>query len=93
MADNIQVARRQVGICNVNGLHMRVADRFVRLANGFQSEVRVHCRDTVANGKSILSLITLAAEFGAILALEADGCDAEEAIAALADLISAGEVA
>ena len=31
----------------------------------------------------------LAAECGTMLALEAEGCDAEDAIAALADLISA----
>jgi phosphocarrier protein len=88
MAQNIHVARRQVAVNNVLGLHLRVAGRFVKLANAFQSEVNVHCKDIIANGKSILSLLSLAAECGTMLALEAQGCDAEDAVAALANLIS-----
>ena len=89
MAQNIYLAWHQVGVSNVLGLHLRVAGRFVKLANAFQSEVRVHCNGVVANGKSILDVLSLAAECGTMLALEAQGCDAEDAIAALADLISA----
>jgi phosphocarrier protein HPr len=89
MAQKVHIARRHVGVSNVLGLHLRVAGRFVKLANAFQSEVRVHCNGVVANGKSILDLLSLAAECGTMLALEAQGCDAEDAIAALADLISA----
>ncbi len=63
--------------------------QFVRLAGQFQSEVGVWCNGIVANGKSILDLLTLAAECGTMLALEARGCDAEDAVAALANLISA----
>ena len=89
MAQNFHVARRQVGVSNVLGLHLRVAGRFVRLAQAFQSDVRVCCEGIIANGKSILDLLSLAAECGTMLALEAEGCDAEDAVAALADLISA----
>ena len=88
MAQNIHVARRQVGVSNEFGLHLRVADKFVKLANSFQSEVWVHCKGIMANGRSILSLLSLAAECGTMLALEAQGCDAEDAVAALANLIS-----
>ena len=55
MAQNSDVVRREVGVGNVLGLHLRVADKFVRLANAFQSEVWVHCNGIVVNGKSILS--------------------------------------
>jgi len=89
MAQNLHVARCQVGVSNVLGLHLRVADRFVKLASAFQSEVNVYCKGIIANGKSILSLLSLAAECGTVLALEAQGCDAEDAVAALANLISA----
>ena len=88
MAQNSDVARRQVGVSNVLGLHLRVADKFVRLATTFQSEVQVQCKGIIANGKSIISLLSLAAECGTILALEAQGCDAEDAVAALGILIS-----
>src|SRR5271157_4004310 len=88
MTQNFHVARRQVAVNNVLGLHLRVAGRFVRMANAFQSDVRVCCEGIIANGKSILDLLSLAAECGTMLALEAEGCDAEDAVAALADLIS-----
>jgi phosphocarrier protein len=88
MTQNLHISRRQVGINNGVGLHLRVADKFVRLATNFQSEIEVHCNGNVANGKSILDLLSLAAECGTILALEAQGCDAEDAVAALAILIS-----
>ena len=89
MAQNFRVARRQVGVSNVLGLHLRVAGKFVRLAQAFQSDVRVCYEGIIANGKSILDLLSLAAECGTMLALEAEGCDAEDAVAALANLISA----
>ena len=89
MAQNSDVVRREVGVGNVLGLHLRVAEQFVRLANVFQSDVRIHGKGVMTNGKSILGLLSLAAECGTMLALEAEGCDAEDAVSALADLISA----
>ena len=89
MAQNLHVARRQVAVNNVLGLHLRLANKFVKLANAFQSDVRVYCKGIIADGRSILSLLSLAAECGTMLALEAEGCDAEDAVAALANLISA----
>ena len=85
----IQVARRQVEIVNALGLHLRPADKFVRLAHQFQSDVRVHYEGHEFNGKSILDLTTLAAECGTRLELEARGPDAEAALDALAGLVSA----
>jgi phosphocarrier protein len=64
------------------------SDRFVKLAATFQSEIKIQCKGIIANGKSILSLLSLAAECGTVLALEAQGSDAEEAVAALSNLIS-----
>ena len=86
---NDPVARRQVEITNELGLHLRPADKFVRLAHRFQAEIRVHYRGHEFNGKSILDLTSLAAECGTHLELEARGPDAEAAVAALADLVSA----
>jgi phosphocarrier protein HPr len=89
VAQNFHVAHRQVGVTNVHGLHLRGAGKFVKLANTFQSDVRVCCKGIRANGRSILSLVCLAAECGTMLALETQGCDAEDAVVALAHLISA----
>ena len=89
VAQNFHVAHRQVGVTSVHGLHLRGSGKFVKLANTFQSDVRVCCKGIRANGRSILSLVCLAAECGTMLALEAQGCDAEDAVVALANLILA----
>jgi phosphocarrier protein HPr len=84
------MARRQVQIASAYGLHVRPATKFVKLAQSFQSDVRVECLGTKVNGKSLLDMTGLAAECGTTLDLEAEGSDAEEALAALADLVAAG---
>jgi len=89
MSHDPQVARRQVEITNALGLHLRPADKFVRLAHRFQAEIRVSHQGHEINGKSILDLTTLAAECGTRLDLEARGPDAEAAVDALAELVLA----
>jgi phosphocarrier protein len=89
MSEDPTVERRQVEITNSLGLHLRPADKFVKLATRFQSEIRVYYNGSVFNGKSILDLTTLAAECGTRLELEAKGPDAPEAIHALAELVLA----
>ncbi len=89
MSQDPRVARRQVEIVNALGLHLRPADKFVRIAFQFQSEIRVFNDGREINGKSILDLTTLAAECGTRLDLEARGPDADAAVAALAALIEA----
>jgi phosphocarrier protein len=89
MSHDTTVARRQVEITNSLGLHLRPADKFVKLALRYQADVRVHYNGNQFNGKSILDLTTLAAECGTRLELEARGPDAEAAVEALADLVSA----
>jgi len=89
MSEETTVERRNVQITNSLGLHLRPADKFVKLATRYQSEIRVHYNGSVFNGKSILDLTTLAAECGTFLELEARGPDAIEAIHALAELVLA----
>jgi phosphocarrier protein HPr len=90
MEDSRAMARRRVQIVNGYGLYKRPATRFVKLANSFQSEVRVDFQDIKANGKSLPDMTCLAAECGTTLELEALGPDAEECLAALAGLVAAG---
>jgi len=82
--------RRQVQIVNALGLHLRAADRFVRLAQQYQAEVQVHRDGRAGNGRSILDLAALVAECGTLLELEVRGPDADEAIAALCALVEGG---
>jgi phosphocarrier protein len=86
MSHDPPVARRQIEITNALGLHMRPADKFVKLALQYQSEIRVIHNGNAFNGKSILDLTSLAAECGTRLDIEARGPDAEAALEALAAL-------
>lgn len=90
MDDGRGIARRRVQIVNSHGLHMRPSVKFAKLASSFQSEVWVDFQGARANGKSILDMTSLAAECGTTLDLEARGPDAEKALAALAELVTAG---
>jgi phosphocarrier protein HPr len=89
MSHDSPVVRQQVEILNTLGLHMRPADKFVKLALQFQSDIRVTHNGNEFNGKSILDLTSVGAECGTRLQLEARGPDAPEAVAALANLIAA----
>jgi phosphocarrier protein HPr len=82
--------QRLVTVRNPQGLHARPADMFVRLALQFASHIEIVRDGERFNGKSILSLMTLAAEQGTELMLRADGPDAEEALEALAELFGRG---
>lgn len=89
MMSDTAIARREIILANGLGLHLRPANRFAESAKAFQSDIRVRCKGTVADGKSVLSLLGLAAECGSVLGLEARGLDAEDAVDALARLVSA----
>lgn len=78
---------RHVDISNPLGLHLRAADKFVRLACQFRADVRVICDGNKANGKSILDLVTLAAACGSRLDVETDGPDSQAALDALTALV------
>lgn len=81
-------AEQEVVIINAQGLHMRPADLFARLASKFQCDVEVENGGKCVDGKSIMDLITLAATQGTKLLIRTRGDDAESAIEALVDLVS-----
>jgi phosphotransferase system HPr (HPr) family protein len=79
---------REVVVGNPQGLHARPADAFVKTALRFASRIEVVKDSERVDGKSILSILTLAAEEGTKLSIEATGDDAEEALEALAELFA-----
>jgi phosphotransferase system HPr (HPr) family protein len=70
------------------GLHARPASLFVQTAKRFTSAITVTHGDRTANAKSILTVLTLGASKGATITIKAEGADAEEALAAFAELIA-----
>ena len=69
------------------GLHMRSAEKLMRTASRFASEVFVRRDDVEVNAKSYLGLLMLAAETGASLTVRAEGPDEDDAVAALIALV------
>ena len=81
---------REATIVNQEGLHARPAARIVRLASSFDSDIEI-CKDGVGvNGKSIMGVMMLAAEYGSSITIRANGPDAELAAQALAALVASG---
>jgi len=74
-------------IKNEVGLHARPASEFVRIAERYSASVRL-CKDGIwVNGKSILAILTLAAEKGSEVILEVKGKDESTAFRALKSVL------
>jgi phosphotransferase system HPr (HPr) family protein len=69
------------------GLHARPASVFVQTSKEFASDIRVTHGERTANAKSILGVLTLGANQGAVITIHAEGEDADDALAALKALI------
>ena len=74
-------------IRNKVGLHARPAALFVRTAGKFKSKVSAVKDGREVNAKSILSVLTLGAEQGAVVTIRAEGEDEVEAVEALQELV------
>lgn len=80
-------ARGEFTVAYELGLHARPAGRFVTLAGKFRAEVEVSRGGEWVSGKSVLSLLSLAAAQGTHLQVRAVGPDADAAVAALGRLL------
>jgi phosphocarrier protein HPr len=77
---------REVVVANRQGLHARPADMLAREARRWQSRIELVADTQRVDGKSILEVLTLAAEAGTRLVVEATGPDAQEALEAIGSL-------
>ncbi|MEW6754387.1 MAG: HPr family phosphocarrier protein [Candidatus Latescibacterota bacterium] len=83
-----RAAERTVVIGNPLGIHARPAALVVRAAARFRSEIYLSKGEIQhVNGKSIMSVMMLAAEQGSQVTVRAEGEDAEAAVAVLAQLL------
>ena len=75
-------------ITNKLGLHARASAKLTQLASGFAAEVWLTRNGRRVNAKSIMGVMMLAAGKGAAVTVEAEGADAEAALAAIGRLIA-----
>jgi phosphocarrier protein len=81
---------KQVEIKNRSGLHTRPAATLVKMAAKFKSDIELERDSFVINAKSIIGVMTLAAEQGCTLLLRIDGEDEEKAAEELVELFDSG---
>jgi len=84
-------ATKTVKIQNRLGMHARPAMLFAEIAGKFAATITVARQDSEpVDAKSIMQLMMLAATEGTVLTIDAQGDDADSAIAELVDLVSSG---
>jgi len=88
--DASSAASARARLVNERGLHARPCHAIATAALASASSLRVRCGAREADGRSILSLMTLGAACGAELEFEASGPDAPALVAALAELVAHG---
>lgn len=81
---------KEVEVKNRAGIHTRPAASIVKLSAKFKSEVYLVRDGFAINGKSIIGVMTLAAEQGCKLIIRADGEDEEQAIEKISEFFNEG---
>lgn len=77
-----------ITVPNKAGLHARAAAKLVATASAFQSRIELANEEKSVDGKSILSLMLLAAPQGSELTLTLDGADEQDALDAILALLA-----
>jgi len=78
----------QIEIINKLGLHARASAKLVSTASRFGSKIDIEFGSQIADAKSIMSVMMLAASLGSTITLKIDGDDEEDAMLALTSLIN-----
>ena len=82
------MAKTQLTIINKLGLHARAAAKLVSTATSFGSRISVSANGQCVDGKSIMSVMMLAAAKGTDIEIECIGHDEQQALDALVTLIN-----
>jgi phosphocarrier protein len=80
----------EVKVKNRAGLHTRPAAQLVKLSSKYVSDIDLIRDGFSINAKSIIGVMTLAAEQGCPIIIQADGSDADIAVEEIAKLFNSG---
>ena len=78
---------RKVLVALPNGVHLRVVSAIVEAMGTYDAEVEIASRNQTADARHALQLMTLCAEYGTELTLNAKGADAQPALDAVERLL------
>ena len=85
------MVNQSVVVVKSEGLHLRPAGQFVRLARKFQSEITIRTGNKSLNGKQVVSILSGNIGKGDRIKIYCDGEDEDEALEALVRQIENGE--
>lgn len=77
------MTEKNVTVTNPLGVHARPSAMIVQTASKFKSDVSLIKDGNLVNAKSMLGVMTLAAEMGSVVTVRADGPDEDKAVEAL----------
>ncbi len=86
-AQQIMSKARELAIINQRGLHARASAKFVKCAESFDADITVSRDGMSVPATSIMGLMMLGAAMGTSISVVASGPQADEALAALAQLV------
>ncbi len=79
--------RQEALIQNRKGLHARASAQVVRIAESFQAQIYICYQERRVPAESIMGLLMLGAGQGAVVIIEGEGVDADQAVSSLVSLI------
>jgi len=79
---------KQLTIINKLGLHARATAKLIGVTNNFTCKIQLNKDGRCVDGKSIMSVMMLAASQGTVLGVSCDGEDEQQAIAAVEAIIN-----
>ena len=77
----------ELKVTHPTGLHARPASVFVQKANQFKCEIVVTYGARTVNAKSIIGILSLGADQGAVIQITAEGEDADDALLDIKTLV------
>lgn len=84
------MVKGKIVVTNNSGLHLRPAGLLCREAMRFKSQIFIRMNDSIANAKSVLSVLGACVKCGDEIELACQGEDEEEAFMMIKDLIECG---
>ncbi len=90
MSDALGNFRREVTIVNQRGLHARASAQLAKIAGRYKAHVILSTNSDEVSALSIMGMLMLAATKGTSLTIRGDGADAQQAVAAIAQMIENG---
>ena len=90
MSDASGNFRREVTIVNQRGLHARASAQLAKIAGRYKADVILSTNSDEVSALSIMGMLMLAATKGTSLTIRGDGAEAQQAVAAIAQMIENG---